>query len=90
MRTVMDASEEKSVETVVTEAGTSATMTITLYDLIAAVQDVVGPNNDALVVTTVQHMLRSGRATWGRDVAAYSNRRPEPRRGRRLPLAVSA
>jgi hypothetical protein len=27
-------------------------------------QSVVGPDNDALVVATVRHMLRSSRATW--------------------------
>jgi hypothetical protein len=36
---------------------------ITLADLITAIQDVVGPEDDALVVTTVRHLLRSGRLT---------------------------
>jgi hypothetical protein len=34
---------------------------ITLSDLIAAIQDVVGPEDDALVVATVVHLLRSRR-----------------------------
>jgi hypothetical protein len=38
--------------------------TTTLYDLIAALQDVVGPD-DTLVVATVAHLLRSGRCTRG-------------------------
>jgi hypothetical protein len=33
---------------------------ITLYDLITALQDVVGPEDDGLVVATVRHLLRSG------------------------------
>ena len=36
----------------------------TLYDLITALQDVAGANNDALVVASVVHLLRSGRLTW--------------------------
>ena len=39
---------------------TPATVTTTLYDLIAAIQDVVGPGNDRLVVATVVHMLSAG------------------------------
>src|SRR5262249_6076893 len=38
----------------------SATVTTTLYDLIATIQDVVGPGNDRLVVATVVHMLAAG------------------------------
>jgi hypothetical protein len=34
---------------------------ITLYDLITALQDVVGPADDRLVVATVVHILRSRR-----------------------------
>jgi hypothetical protein len=36
----------------------------TLYDLITALQAVVAPQDDALVVATVVHLLRSGRLTW--------------------------
>ena len=42
---------------------TSATVTTTLYDLIATIQDVVGPGNDRLVVATVVHMLAAGALT---------------------------
>jgi hypothetical protein len=36
----------------------------TLYELLAALQDVVGPEADALLVATVRHLLQSGRLTW--------------------------
>jgi hypothetical protein len=39
-------------------------LTTTLYDLITAIQAVVDPDDDALVVATVVHLLRSGRLTW--------------------------
>ena len=42
----------------------SQTITTTLYDLIAALQDVVQPGEDALVVATMAHLLRTGRMTW--------------------------
>jgi hypothetical protein len=44
--------------------------TTTLYDLIAAVQSVVEPDNDEEVVATVLHMLRTKRARWCDNVAA--------------------
>ena len=68
MHTVVDPSEAESVATT-----TPATMTTTLYDLLAAVQSVVGPDDDALVVTTVLHMLRAGRATWRGDIVVGVN-----------------
>jgi hypothetical protein len=34
---------------------------ITLYDLITAIQDVVGPEDDELVLATVRHLLDAGR-----------------------------
>jgi hypothetical protein len=45
-------------------AETPSHLTTTLYDLITALQDVVAPDDDALVVATVGHLLRSGRLTW--------------------------
>jgi hypothetical protein len=45
-------------------AETLSRLTTTLYDLITALQDVVAPDDDALVVTTMVHLLRSGRLTW--------------------------
>ena len=43
----------------------SQTITTTLYDLIAALQDVVQPDEDAdaLVVATMVHLLGTGRIT---------------------------
>jgi hypothetical protein len=43
---------------------TSLRLTTTLYDLMAVLQDAGGPDDDALVVATVVHLLRSGRLTW--------------------------
>jgi len=42
----------------------SATITTNLYELIEAVQNQVGPENDELVVATVMYLLRAGRATF--------------------------
>jgi hypothetical protein len=62
MHTVVDPIEAESVAMATTK--TPATITTTLYDLLTAMQSVVGPDDDTLVVATVRHMLRSGRATW--------------------------
>ncbi len=45
----------------------STTVTTNLYSLVEAVQNEVGPENDALIVATVMHLLRAGHATyrWG-------------------------
>lgn len=40
-----------------------ARMTTTLYDVIAALQSVVEPDEDGLVVAVVGHWLRTGRIT---------------------------
>jgi hypothetical protein len=48
------------------------TLTTTLYDLIAALQDAAGPDADDLVVTTVLHLIDSGGLTW--------QQRPQERR----------
>src|SRR6266851_5396816 len=64
MRTVIGPREEGSVATVATSGGEDtapATITTTLYDLIAALQEVVEPGEDGLVVATVVSMLRAGR-----------------------------
>ena len=42
----------------------STPITTNLYELIEAVQNQVGPGNDELVVATVMHILRAGRATF--------------------------
>jgi hypothetical protein len=40
-----------------------ARLPITRYDLITAIQDIVGPEDDGLVVATVRHLLQSRRRT---------------------------
>jgi hypothetical protein len=44
-------------------AGKPFQLPLTLYDLIAAIQDIVGPGHDELVVATVRGLLRSGQVT---------------------------
>ncbi len=39
----------------------STTITTSLYDLVAAISDEVGPNEDDLMTATVVHLLQSGR-----------------------------
>lgn len=46
----------------------TTTVTTSLYDLVEAVQNEVGPNNDELIVATVMHLLRDGYATTRRRV----------------------
>ena len=59
---------------------------ITLYELIAAIQDVVGTEDDTLVVATVGHLLRSGRLTeGGHGGAAQRTISGASRLGRPLP-----
>lgn len=48
----------------------STTVTTNLYELVEAVQDQVGPEEDGLVVATVMHLLRAGRATFLYDMGA--------------------
>ena len=45
---------------IVEETGLSC-VTTTLYDLIAAMHNVVESNNDTVVVATIDHLLRAGR-----------------------------
>jgi hypothetical protein len=67
MATVMERGNEAPGTTVGPAVATPARLTTTLYDLLAVVQDVVGPEDDALVVATMVHLLHSGRLTgWGR------------------------
>jgi hypothetical protein len=62
MQTVLCPNMLESGTTAVHAAATPARRT-TLYNLIAALQEVVGAD-DTLVVATVVHLLRSGRLTW--------------------------
>jgi hypothetical protein len=79
MHTEMDPSEAKGVAT--GERGEEKPLCImtTLYELMAAIQDVVSPDEDALVVATVGHLVRSGRLTWlgTNSTPQCQSRRPE-------------
>jgi hypothetical protein len=79
MHTVIDPFKDGGVVTVEPSGGKDAapaTITTTLYDLIAALQEVVDPGEEALVVATVVSMLRAGRLTWhGSTVALGSSQR---------------
>ena len=46
---------------------------LTLADLITAIQDVVGPEDDQLVVASVRHLLGAG---WVRGRGAIARRSP--------------
>jgi hypothetical protein len=64
MNAIIDPISVEPVEmTLLIEEYRSASMATTLYDLIAAIQDVAGAD-DTLVVATVRHILGSGRAIW--------------------------
>jgi hypothetical protein len=63
MSTVMDPGEGAMMARGRREKALPARLTTTLYALLAALQDVVGPDNDPLVVATAVHLLRSGRLT---------------------------
>ena len=64
MAPVMECDELAQVGTRMQGEATPSCLTTTLYDVIAAMQDGLNPDDDALVVATVVHLLRSGRLTW--------------------------
>ena len=64
MQTVLSPSKMERGGTEVHEAAMPSRCTTTLYELLAAIQDVMGPDDDVQVVATVVHLLRSGRLTW--------------------------
>jgi hypothetical protein len=64
MAPVMQEAEEARGTTGMPQGATPSCLTTTLYDLMTTLQDVVGTTNDALVVTTVVQLVRSGRLTW--------------------------
>jgi len=64
MPTMGDLSEVRTAtRRVVAEAKAPASITTTLYDLIAAIQTMVRPEHDDLVVATMVHLLRTGQIT---------------------------
>jgi hypothetical protein len=96
MHTVIDPFDAGGVETFDMSSGEEAapaTITTTLYDLLAALQEVVDPGEDALVVAIVVSMLRAGRLTWHRGAAALesaqSGHRPDTGAGRYWPRYAS-
>ena len=58
-----DGSSNSTLKTSRGEDAIPATITTTLYDLVAALQDVVQPGEDELVVATMVHLLCTGRIT---------------------------
>jgi hypothetical protein len=53
---------------------TPSRLMITLYDLITTIQDnMVRPEDDALAVATVVHLLPSRRLAWRRSARAWRN-----------------
>jgi len=64
MPTLGDLSEGRTAtRRVVAEAKAPARITTTLYDLIAAIQTMVRPEHEDLVVATMVHLLRTGQIT---------------------------
>jgi hypothetical protein len=63
MRTVMDCSTGITVGSGRPGGARPSRLPLTLIDLITAIQDVVGPEDDALVVATVRDLIRSGQLT---------------------------
>ena len=64
MAPVMERDELAHVGTSRQGVATPSCLTTTLYDVIAAIQDELSPDDDTLVVATVMHLLQSGRLTW--------------------------
>jgi hypothetical protein len=60
------------VEVTLKQKDTSASMVTTLYDLIATIQDVVDPNDDALVVAALRSMLSAGDTTCRANIMSYA------------------
>lgn len=70
MNTIVESYEVGDMETVamrLAEHQRSATMTTTLYDLVAAIQAAVEPDQEELVVPIVSHMLHAGHVTFLRN-----------------------
>jgi hypothetical protein len=60
--------QRQTVEVGLTAAEAPTCLTTTLYDVIAALQTVVKPDEDDLVVAVMVHWLRSRLITFVRDV----------------------
>jgi len=68
MNAVVTPRQGQTVGAGLTAAEAPTCLTTTLYDLIAALQTVVKPDEDDLVVAVTVHWLRSRRITFARDV----------------------
>jgi len=67
MHTSIQSSVRSDIQANADEASSLPVAVITsLYDLMAAMQATVPPEEDTLVVTTIMHLLRSGRLTFVR------------------------
>ena len=64
--------DTEPVEITLKQQGTSTSMVTTLYDLIVTIQDVVDPDDDALVVATLRSMLSAGDTTWRANIMSYA------------------
>ena len=69
MYTMMEPNEVEGVARRGRGGAMPSHLTTTLYELLAAIQDVVGPDDDTLVVATVGYLLQSGRLTWLRQAS---------------------
>jgi hypothetical protein len=63
MRTVMKPCKREGAVSGVRGKATPSYITTTLHALIGVLQDIMGPDNDPLVVAIVVDLLRSGRLT---------------------------
>lgn len=64
MYTVQELSRTHTVDVRVGENALPTRLRTTLYDLIEALQTMVPPEADAMVIATVVHLLRSGQITF--------------------------
>jgi hypothetical protein len=64
MAAVMTSGEKATGATGLREDVMPSRLTTTLYDLMTTIQEVAGPDDEALVIATIMHLLRSGRLTW--------------------------
>ncbi|HEY7496160.1 MAG TPA: hypothetical protein VIH59_34280 [Candidatus Tectomicrobia bacterium] len=64
MYAMVEACKALEIGTNVVPEARPSRLTTTLYDLVAAVQAVVQPEEDELVVATVMHMLGAGHSTF--------------------------
>jgi hypothetical protein len=58
------------IEITPTQKNTSASVVTTLYDLIAAIQDVVDADDNTLVLATLRSILSAGGLTWRAGIAS--------------------